>query len=112
MILDTLDSLPRMRFSSAQMEILLFAMRELGLRGIPSLKTLRRAQDDLREKIAIPSVRHQSIRGNIFYVNDIASQVARVRSLFLHNSQYVTKYSLVPLGLCESFNSAVHTPIP
>lgn len=86
MILDTLDSLPRMRFSNAQMDILLFAMRELGLPGIPSLRTLRRAQDDLREKIAIPSVRHQSVRGNVFYVNDIASQVARVRCLVLSQS--------------------------
>lgn len=80
MMLDTLDSLPRLRFSDAQMEVLMFAMRELGVRDVPSLRTFRRAQKKLRTEISLPSNRCESVRGNIFYVNDIATQVARVKN--------------------------------
>lgn len=82
MMLDTLDSLPRLRFSDAQMEVLMFAMRELGVRDVPSLRTFRRAQKKLRTEISHPSNRCESVRGNIFYINDIATQVARVKTFY------------------------------
>ena len=81
--MDALDSLPRLRLSNAQMNAVMFVMREAGVVNVPSVKTLRRIQQKLRDRIAIPSIRKSSILGNVFYVNDICEQVARVRLLVL-----------------------------
>lgn len=78
-LLDWLDNLPRLPMSRAHMRAFIFAMREAGVDDVPSLETLRRYQKALRGQIAVPTNRKKSTRNNIFYVNDIAAQVAHVR---------------------------------
>ena len=73
-----LDSLPRLRLSETQMRTIIFVLREAGVKGVPSLKTLRHVQEKLRERVGFPTVRHVSPRGNVFHVNDIKAQVAKV----------------------------------
>lgn len=80
-LLDWLDNLPRLPMSRSHMRAFIFAMREAGVDNVPSLETLRRFQKGLRGHVAVPTVRKKSTRDNIFYVNDISSQVAHVRVL-------------------------------
>ena len=76
-LLDCLDSLPRLQVSDAQMRAFLFVLNECGVPNVPSLATLRREQKRLRSTIGTPTVRHESMRGNVFYVNDIGDQIAK-----------------------------------
>lgn len=73
-----LDNLPRLRISNSLMKAFLFVMKESGISDVPSLDTLRREQARLRVDAAVPTRRHVSTHGNIFYVNDICSQIAKV----------------------------------
>ena len=74
-----LDSLPRLRISNNIMRAFLHVMKEAGVPDVPSLETLRRRQTILRSLLAVPSRRTVSTHGNVFYVNDICEQIARVR---------------------------------
>ena len=69
-------NLPRNRMSESQVRMVLFVLKELGCKDIPSLETLHRIQADLNKKISIPSTRHESYEGNVFYANDLATQIA------------------------------------
>ena len=69
-------NLPRNRMSESQVRMVLFVLKELGCKDIPSLETLHRIQADLNKKISIPTVRHESHEGNVFYANDLAAQIA------------------------------------
>lgn len=77
MILDTLDSSPRLRLSDNQMQLIMFGMSELGVRDVPALSTFRDMQKALRRKIAVPTEEHRSSRGNVFYVNNIGALIAK-----------------------------------
>lgn len=77
MILDTLDSSPRLRLSDNQMQLIMFGMSELGVRDVPALSTFRNMQKALRRKIAVPTEEHRSSRGNVFYVNNIGALIAK-----------------------------------
>lgn len=61
------------------MRAILFVMSEAGVPDVPSFETLRRHQKLLRAQVAVPTRRHVSSHGNIFYVNDISEQIAKVR---------------------------------
>lgn len=76
-LLDLLDSMPRMQLSNDQMRMIIFVLKECGVPDVLSLETLRRVQDGLREKGSVPTTRHETERGNIFYVNDIGAQIAK-----------------------------------
>ena len=78
-LLDMLDCLPRLRLSDAQMRTIIFVLKEAGVKDVPSLKTVRRVQKKLRERVGFTTVRHVSNRGHIFYVNDIHAQISKVR---------------------------------
>jgi hypothetical protein len=82
-LLDMLDNLPRLRMSDKHMEAILFVLRESGAQDVPSLDTLRRLQSNLSEMIATKPNRHISADGNIYYINNIAAQVAEVSLLFI-----------------------------
>lgn len=77
-MLDMLDNHPRMRLSDAQLDVVLFVMKECGCHNIPSLYALRRMQKELRQNVAVSTDRHQSMKGNVFYANNLAAQVAQV----------------------------------
>lgn len=77
-LLDLLDSMPRLRLSDQQMKLVIFILKEAGVKNVPSLDTLRRVQKKLREDIAVPTERHISVKGNVFYVNQLCGQIAQV----------------------------------
>ncbi|KZV86368.1 hypothetical protein EXIGLDRAFT_622070, partial [Exidia glandulosa HHB12029] len=74
--LDLLGSLPRLRLSSAQMKMILFVMQETGARDVPTYDKLRNCQQRLRELCAPHTVQHESVRGNVFFSNDIRTTIA------------------------------------
>ena len=55
-LLDMLDSLPRLRLSDAQMRTIIFVLKEAGVKDVPSLKTVRRVQKKLRERVGFTTV--------------------------------------------------------
>ena len=81
-LLDMLDNLPRLRMSNKHMEAILFVMRESGAWDVPSLDTLQRLQSSLSGKVSAKPTRHVSTDENIYYINDIAAQVADVCIFF------------------------------
>lgn len=70
--------MPRLQLSDDHMRMIIFVLKECGVPDVPSLETLRRVQDGLRENGSVPTTRHETERGNIFYVNDIGAQIAKV----------------------------------
>ena len=83
--IDILDNLPRLRMSSAQLRFLLFCLRTLGVKNVPSYDAFRAMQKDLHEKCGNSTTGHVSSLGNRFYVNDLRQTVSRVCSV----SQYL-----------------------
>ncbi|KAF7357265.1 hypothetical protein MSAN_01321700 [Mycena sanguinolenta] len=76
MLLDVLDNLPRCRFTSAQMSLVIHFAKSLGAPNVPSLKGLRRIQKDLHLKCGKEPVKVHSAMGNILYVNDLRESIA------------------------------------
>ncbi|KAH8112205.1 hypothetical protein DFH11DRAFT_1545899 [Phellopilus nigrolimitatus] len=76
-LLDVLDNLPRLRMSDAQLRILLWVMKEVGCQDVPSFYTLRKVQNNLRSKLAVPTMEFKSSLGNVFYTNDICESIAK-----------------------------------
>ncbi|KAF7293432.1 FAD-binding-3 domain-containing protein [Mycena indigotica] len=77
MLLDLMDNLPRCRFSSAQMSVILQFARALGAPDIPTLKGLRKMQQLLQKTVSSEPQRVQSSMGNVFYINDIRATISR-----------------------------------
>lgn len=77
-LLDTLDSMPRLRVSDGLMKIFLWVLKESGALDVPSLGQLREVQATLRNSSGVPSDLHKSAHNNAFYMNDIRSIVAKV----------------------------------
>lgn len=61
------------------MKVFLWILRESGAKDIPSLDGLRKAQKKLRGKCGVPTIPKTSPRGNLYFMNDIRSIVAKVR---------------------------------
>ena len=80
-LLDTLDNLPRMRVSNAQMKVFLWILSEVGARDVPSFYHLRQVQASIRKAAGIPTIKHQSPKGNIYFTNDPRTLVAMVREI-------------------------------
>ena len=77
-LLDALDNMPRTRVSDALMKVFLWVLRESGVPDVPSLDRLREVQAMLRDLSGVPSKPHKSAHGNLFYMNDIRSIIAKV----------------------------------
>jgi hypothetical protein len=78
MLLDILDNLPRVRISSALMQLILWLLKRCHVANVPSLKTLRKKQSDLREVCDLEPETVTSSLGNVFTINDPAKSVALV----------------------------------
>ncbi|KAJ7852374.1 hypothetical protein B0H14DRAFT_3658548 [Mycena olivaceomarginata] len=65
MLLDVMDNLPRCRFTSAQMALIIHFANQLG------------AADNLQLNCGSKPVKTQSHLGNIFYMNDIRESISR-----------------------------------
>ncbi|KAJ7170381.1 hypothetical protein C8R43DRAFT_1120811 [Mycena crocata] len=77
MLLDVLDNLPRCRFTSAQMNLIIHFARQLGVMNVLSLKGLCKIQKSLQAKCGHEPVKIESPQANIFYMNDIHDTLAR-----------------------------------
>ncbi|KAL6301292.1 hypothetical protein BKA93DRAFT_819090 [Sparassis latifolia] len=69
-LLDVLDNLPRLRLSSSQLKMILWIMREVGAKNVPSFKGFRQMQNQLRTLCGVTTSPQKSSLGNHFYVND------------------------------------------
>ncbi|KAJ7197514.1 hypothetical protein B0H12DRAFT_1037871 [Mycena haematopus] len=77
MLLDVMDNLPRCRFSSAQMSLIIHFAKQLGVPDVPSLKAFRKMQQTFQSVCGIKPTKITSQFGNIFYMNDIRETLAR-----------------------------------
>jgi hypothetical protein len=77
-ILDLLDNKPRLQLSDEHMRSILWALKELGVANVPSLKKFRGMQKVLAEKINVVPHHHVSAMGNHFYQNSPGTLLALV----------------------------------
>ncbi|KAJ7801161.1 hypothetical protein B0H14DRAFT_3783975 [Mycena olivaceomarginata] len=77
MLLDIMDNLPRCRFSSAQISLIIHFAKQLGDPNVPSLKGFRKMQKNLQSTCGNKPTKITSQFGNIFYMNDIRDTFAR-----------------------------------
>ncbi|KAJ7798009.1 hypothetical protein B0H14DRAFT_3546391 [Mycena olivaceomarginata] len=77
MLLDVMDNLPRCRFSSTQMSMVIHFAKQLGAPEVPSLKAFRKMQQTLQSTCGNKPIKITSQFGNVFYMNDIRQTLAR-----------------------------------
>ncbi|KAJ8502455.1 hypothetical protein ONZ45_g11746 [Pleurotus djamor] len=73
-LLDLLDNFPRLRISGSLMKVFLWILRES---GVPSFDALRKQQALLRKTCGIPTLQNRSPKGNVYYMNDPRSIIAK-----------------------------------
>jgi hypothetical protein len=81
-LLDVLDNLPRLRISNSLMHVFLWILRESGVQQVPSFQQLRDVQANLRKTCGIPTTQFTSVQGNVFYINDPRTIIAKVCYLY------------------------------
>ncbi|KAJ7765114.1 hypothetical protein B0H14DRAFT_3510261 [Mycena olivaceomarginata] len=77
MLLDVMDNLPRCRFTSAQMSLVIHFAKQLSMPDVPSLQGLCKIQQKLQSSCGSKPAKTQSHLGNIFYMNNIRDSIAR-----------------------------------
>jgi len=70
--------MPRLRLSTDQLQFILWMLKDLGIKDVPSLKSLRSVQETLRKDIGIVTSPKVAPSGNIFYMNNVPSLIALV----------------------------------
>jgi hypothetical protein len=86
MLLDVLDNLPRVRISSALMQLIqvLWLLKRCRVPNVPSLTTLRKTQSNLRAVCDLEPETVTSSLGNVFTLNDPAKSIGLVRMCYSH----------------------------
>ncbi|KAH7905228.1 hypothetical protein BJ138DRAFT_1118659 [Hygrophoropsis aurantiaca] len=70
-LLDTLDNIPRMRISDAQMKLFIWVLQESGARDVPSFYALCKLQKELKNSGGgVPTIPYTSPLGNVYFLND------------------------------------------
>lgn len=77
-LLDAVDNLPRLRISGSLMRVLLWLLREVGVKKVPSYDALRESQKRLRKQSGVPTIPCVSPKGNVFSFNDPRTLIANV----------------------------------
>ncbi|KAH7917041.1 hypothetical protein BV22DRAFT_1027066 [Leucogyrophana mollusca] len=72
-----LFSSPRLRFSEAQKKAVLSWADAIGATGVPSLYSLKKTQDRIRDLIGDPTEKVDAISGNTFYINSVGKAIAK-----------------------------------
>ena len=78
MLLNVLNNLPRLHLSSSQFKVILWLLKQCGVKDIPSFGAFWKLQNKLRASGGTWPTVHTSSVGNIFYTNDVRDSVARV----------------------------------
>jgi hypothetical protein len=73
MLLSIIHNLPRVRFSVAMMKLIIWLLKECGVRGVPSLGAFQKMEKSLQAMCRFQPQTCKTARGNIFTVNDPAS---------------------------------------
>lgn len=74
---DVLFSSPRLRFSRAQQKAVLSWARDLGA-DVPTYDSFRNTQAALLAEVGDPTVRQESGRDTIWYMNEIGDSIKKV----------------------------------
>ncbi|KAJ7063307.1 hypothetical protein C8F01DRAFT_1229908, partial [Mycena amicta] len=77
MLLDIIDNLPRLRLSTSHFNIILWLLKQCGVRNVPSVTSLRKTQTKLRALCGNEPQPYTSSVGNRFFVNDVRDSVAK-----------------------------------
>lgn len=96
-LLDAIDNLPRLRISQSLMKIVLWLLREAGVKKVPSFKRLRKEQKNVRQDGGIPTISCMSPKGNVFLFNDPRALITNV-SILSPKRWYHTHFVLTGLG--------------
>lgn len=88
------------------MKLFLWALKEVGVPDVPSLYRLRKMQKELRTTSGVPTLRCDSVQGNVFFMNDPRHLIAQVSYyIALRDGSFMLKDTI---GLVQSFNPAIH----
>ncbi|KAG8785327.1 hypothetical protein FRC12_017721 [Ceratobasidium sp. 428] len=112
-LLDLLDSIPRLRLSTAHLKLIFWIMKEIERKDIPSLDTFRNMQKHLRKTTSIQSHRYRSVHGNVFEMMDVPQLVGRDFSNPLV-APHINVYPEVSAKVSEAWQSAKwqeHVPL-
>lgn len=60
------------------MRVLIWMLKESGVSEVPSFYRLRKIQKELRASSGVPTVRCDSVQGNVFFQNDPRYIIAQV----------------------------------
>ncbi|KIJ97058.1 hypothetical protein K443DRAFT_10181 [Laccaria amethystina LaAM-08-1] len=69
-ILDTIGNLPCLRISGSLMKVLLWLLKQVRVKHVPSFDTLCKVQHRVREESGIPMINWMSSKGNAFLFKD------------------------------------------
>ena len=92
-LLDTIDNLPRLRISGSLMKVILWLLKQAGVKHIPSFDALRKVQHKVRNETGVPTINWMSSKGNAFSFNDPRTIIANV-SFFS-----VKRHTNLPIGM-------------
>ncbi|GJJ10219.1 hypothetical protein Clacol_004445 [Clathrus columnatus] len=74
---DVLFNSPRLHFSELEKKMVLCWGKDIGAPDIPTLSGLEKIQNSLNEATGNPTTEKQTHQGNIFYISEISSAIAK-----------------------------------
>ncbi|RXW15157.1 hypothetical protein EST38_g10696 [Candolleomyces aberdarensis] len=75
-LLDAIDNMPRLRVSVGLMNVILWLLREAGVRDVPTATSFRKMQESLRKEKGVETVHWTSPKGNAFSFNSPTDIIA------------------------------------
>ncbi len=77
-LLNTMDNLAHLHISNSLMRVFLLVLKECGAHNVLSFDCLRNVQKALRASCSISTVPCESALGNIYFLNDPRTLIAKV----------------------------------